>query len=408
MTRFERLVQASLLAAALTAGSWAAAQENLVFITSASGSGDLSSWPEADGLSGLDAGDRICQNLAGMAGLPGDYIAYLSNNEDDAVCRLHGLSGKWFGDNCGLNEPLTADDSQAWHRVDGRPIFPNAADMHFPTDRMYYPLWLDENGVQHGSFILTGSSEFGAGGGASNCENYSNGSSNAGGSIGVSTRTSSNFGSGFGIPCQSTMRLACFRVDQQPAVARPDHRGIRQAFMSNDRLFGAMHLNPEADGLTGRTGADRICQNQAAAAHLKDADTYKALLPDAVEGPFERFDWPDGPWARLDGILVIDGADQFVNGGSQTSLNLTPESNYVGRQSGWSGTGSDGQPDGTHCEAWTDETVTGSGSPANQAGAMWAKSATGGGFPCGGDFPLRYLFCLADSDLLFHDDFGPW
>ena len=396
MMQRERLVQASLLIAALTTGSWAAAQDNLVFITSATGSGDLSSWPEADGLSGLDAGDRICQNLAAMAGLPGDYIAYLSNNVDDVLCRLHGLSGKWFGDNCGLNEPLTGDDSQPWHRVDGRPVFPNAVDMHFPAHRMYYPLWLDENGVQHDSFILTGSNEFGSGGGANQCENFSNGSTSFGGSVGVSTRTSSSFGSGIGVPCQTTMRLACFRVDQQPAVVRPDHRGIRQAFISNDRLFGAMHLNPEADGFTGREGADRICQNQAATANLKDADTYKALLPDEVEGPFERFDWPEGPWARLDGMLLIECSDQFVNGGSQTSLNLTPGGTFIGRQAGWSGIGSDGQPNLHDCDVWTDESLTGSTSPANQAGALWAKTTSGGGLPCGGEFPIGYLFCLAD------------
>ena len=40
----------------------------MVFLSSASGTGDLGSWPEAGAFTGLDAADAICRNLANAAG----------------------------------------------------------------------------------------------------------------------------------------------------------------------------------------------------------------------------------------------------------------------------------------------------------------------------------------------------
>ncbi len=48
-----------------------------VFVTSASGSGNLGSWSQATG-TGLDAGDSICQSLADDEGLKGSWKAWLS------------------------------------------------------------------------------------------------------------------------------------------------------------------------------------------------------------------------------------------------------------------------------------------------------------------------------------------
>lgn len=62
----------------------------LVFLTSAIGTGELGSWPLADGATGLGAGDRICRNLATAAGLPSpaSFVAWLSTNLVDARDRL--------------------------------------------------------------------------------------------------------------------------------------------------------------------------------------------------------------------------------------------------------------------------------------------------------------------------------
>ncbi len=62
----------------------------LAFTTSVSGSGDLSTWPEAGGESGLAAADNICQSLATAAHLPSpeSFVAWLSTTATDAGDRL--------------------------------------------------------------------------------------------------------------------------------------------------------------------------------------------------------------------------------------------------------------------------------------------------------------------------------
>ncbi len=64
----------------------------LVFVTSVRGSGDLSSWPQAGGLTGLAAGDAICRNVATAAHLPSpaSFVAWLSDSTVDAADRLTG------------------------------------------------------------------------------------------------------------------------------------------------------------------------------------------------------------------------------------------------------------------------------------------------------------------------------
>lgn len=62
----------------------------LVFVTSAQGTGDLGSWPQADGLTGVNAGFRICRNLAAAAHLPApaSFVPWISTAAVDAVDRL--------------------------------------------------------------------------------------------------------------------------------------------------------------------------------------------------------------------------------------------------------------------------------------------------------------------------------
>lgn len=62
----------------------------LVFVTSATGTATLGSWPAADGLTGIAAGDQICRSLADDAGLPApqSFVAWLSTSTTDARDRL--------------------------------------------------------------------------------------------------------------------------------------------------------------------------------------------------------------------------------------------------------------------------------------------------------------------------------
>jgi hypothetical protein len=67
-----------------------------VFVTSTSGSGDLSSWANSGGESGLAAGNEICKSLASQENLENaeTFTAWLSDSTHDAIDNLQGL-GPW-------------------------------------------------------------------------------------------------------------------------------------------------------------------------------------------------------------------------------------------------------------------------------------------------------------------------
>jgi len=62
----------------------------IVFVTSATGNGNLSSWPEASGEEGIAAGDAVCRTLATAAHLPApeSFVAWLSDSSVDARDRI--------------------------------------------------------------------------------------------------------------------------------------------------------------------------------------------------------------------------------------------------------------------------------------------------------------------------------
>ncbi len=83
---------------------------NVVFVTSATGTGNLGGWAEAGGKTGLAAGDAICQTLAERAGLPGTFKAWLSDATTAARDRL-------------------ARSAEAYLRVDGVRIADSWSDL---------------------------------------------------------------------------------------------------------------------------------------------------------------------------------------------------------------------------------------------------------------------------------------
>ncbi|KAB2965460.1 MAG: hypothetical protein F9K18_06580 [Thermoanaerobaculia bacterium] len=69
----------------------------LAFVTSAMGTGDLGSWPQAGAATGLAAGDAICQSVAAAAGIhrSESFKAWLSDAGTDAIDRFQH-DGPWM------------------------------------------------------------------------------------------------------------------------------------------------------------------------------------------------------------------------------------------------------------------------------------------------------------------------
>jgi hypothetical protein len=117
------------------------------FVTSASGNGNLSTWPDAiaaGGATGLAAGDAVCQARATAAGLPGTFKAWLSTTTVDAYCHVQGLTGTILT-KCGQGTlPVAAGP---WVRThDGFPFAPTI-DKLVNNNEIYYPVSYDEHGT---------------------------------------------------------------------------------------------------------------------------------------------------------------------------------------------------------------------------------------------------------------------
>jgi len=109
---------------------------NVVFVTSATGTGNLGSWAEASGKTYIAAGHAICQNLADAAGLQGEFKAWLSDPDLDAKGRL-------------------VRSAEAYVRVDGARVAYNWTDLTTPP-YLENPISINEQGLPNASQVWTG------------------------------------------------------------------------------------------------------------------------------------------------------------------------------------------------------------------------------------------------------------
>jgi hypothetical protein len=113
----------------------------LAFVTSWTGTGDLSSWPLALGTTGVTAGDTICRFAARLADLPwpGSFKAWLSTSTANAIDRL-SLDGPW-------------------KRVDGVRVA--SSKQNLVLAKPFGTINQDENGDYVGEQVWTGTNDSG-------------------------------------------------------------------------------------------------------------------------------------------------------------------------------------------------------------------------------------------------------
>ncbi len=246
-----------------------APQANVMFVT-------RNVWP-LSAFPTLASADSLCGAVAQDAGLPGNYVAWLSTSTTNARDRL--------------------GTGQGWVRTDGRPFARTLTEL--TSGAILYAPNLDERGtLRTGSTVWTLTSPDGTAG--STCDNLTNsaGSATAGAaSGGTSGWTSLSSG-----PCTTARPFYCFGIDRQAMVAIPD-AGSRYAFITKSYW--------SVDG--GVTAADAFCQGEAADAGL--SGTYGAMLR-TTTAPLlgDRFSLDAGPWVRTDGVRLAPTAAQFAAG----------------------------------------------------------------------------------------------
>ena len=346
----------------ITLAAPAGAAVKVMFVTSASGSGDLNSWPQADGLSGLAAGDRICQNLASDAGLAhsADFRAWLSTGSTDAFCHIVGSSGKKSA-NCGQ---ATLPNAGPWVRTDGKP-FSHRLQRFISTDVVLYIPSVNEQGdLVADSLVHTGTLSDGTGAPSGyKCNGWSDGSSSVHQVVGHSGSGAIAWTDEVSVDCDASARLLCFESgvgDDLPPFGAPGY----DVFITSAAGPGDMAAWAEAGGLGGLAGADQICRTEATAAGFPNPQSFVAWLSSSSTDAIDRLT-TSGPWRRPGGVEIApDEATLTSTAGLDPLLESDIEVDNQGvHQSSlvYTGTLESGHASGSDCADWT------SGDPGQSA-----------------------------------------
>ena len=394
-------------------GLGVAFENRIAFATSVSGSSDLGSWPDANGQTGLAAGDAICQARAQAAGLDqaASFIAWLSSEDDDAYCRLHGLSGK-KADNCGQTE--MPESAGPWLRTDGYPFAEDIGNMLFPELKVYTPLRIDEFGglLDDPSRLFTATNGSGElhlpGPVSSTCGDWADPDGQLQVSVGEISSTGSGWTSGNNILCDTPGRLICLERLPGPELS-PFAESGQPVFATSVLGNGELSSWPQAEsGTTGLAAGDSICQNLAADAGLTEPENFKAWLSDDSIDAIDRIE-SNGPWVRIDGIPVAADKAELASESLFSAIAVTDQGDYLHNHSVWTGTANNGAAAAAHCSGWTtaDPSIQGTFGQAQSAGLRWSQWAVS----ITGDCNIsRRIYCLSDAvepvtDLIFSDRF---
>ena len=366
---------------------------HLAFVTSVKGTGNLSSWSEAGGQTGLAAGDAICRARAAAAGLAdaNAFVAWLSDDKNDAYCRAHLLSGR-VEDNCGQSSMPAA--AGPWVRTDGFPFADNLVDI-IEESRIFAPAATDEFGRQHISTnYFTGTNYVGKLAGASPCSNWS---SDAAARV-ASANTAfgaHNWTSGASGDCADQQALLCLQAQDGESIDPTTPYFGRIVFATSVKGTGDIGSWPAAGGKTGLAAGDAICQARASAAGLTNASNYKAWLSDSTTDAVDRLQH-DGPWTRPDGVLVARNKSDLTDGLLLTTISQYENGAYIEPPMfyyAWTGTGPDGTAGSQTCNDWQD------GSAASRGGNGRLFDASGWTGVIGPSCNSQYsLYCFDDSD----------
>ncbi|MDD4997504.1 MAG: hypothetical protein PHI99_05100 [Syntrophales bacterium] len=333
-------------------------QPNIAFVTSTSYDGNLG---------GLAGADQKCQVLAEAAGLPANvYKAWLSTSAVDAKGRLGSARG--------------------WVRKDGKPFADTVADI--VSGKIFYPLRIDENGVDTGAYtyVWTGTDGDGTVYHYSpdpwTCSDWSSSSGTQVAEIGKSSAVAELFTASASISCSTPQRIYCFGTQNNAPVAVTPTVG-RIAFVTTQTWI--------ASG--GLTGADNLCATEADTAGL--SGTYKALLATNGASAASRFNTSGPPWVRPDGVAIAPTAGELFSATLlDSAVNQSADgSQYFGNVGAWTGAENPSTAGAwaTTCENWTDSSEpNGYGGKAgftDEWGFFMASSSR-----CSADW--MHLYCL--------------
>lgn len=315
---------------------------NRVFVSSTTHDGNFG---------GLAGADGLCDTLAMTAGMPGTWIALLGTASATSFSRLGTARG--------------------FVRVDGEPVGDGSLDR-----ALWYPIRLDENGVDVGAADFWGAS--GASSLGDLCADWTTNVSTTVGRVQQADRGWNLRNGGGDWSCDRRYRFLCVETGRTVAIA-PSPTAGRGSFVTTGEWIPS----------TGLAAADAVCAGEAMAESR--GGSYRAFLADVGAPGMARFS--DGlPWVRDDGMPLLATRGAWA---TASSLDVAPALGPDGRPhvfrimaTGGMGLGGAGTAL-TTCGGWS--TTTGTFAACLRT---WDTGALcGGGQICSS--PIR-LLCLEE------------
>jgi len=372
---------------------------NHMFLTSTIGTADLSSWPDTFGQTGLDAADTICRGSALAANLPypGDFVAWISDSQDDAYCRLFGLTGK-RSTNCGQ---ATLPGAIGPFVTTGGQLFAQSIE-DLVAGRIYNPIRSYEfSNIVTDATFFSATDETGALHSSDTCADWTSAASSDTPRGGTSEATTHSWTQTRTVFCPNSKHLLCLRTRNSPRPT-PTQPG-RLAFVTSQLGNGDLSTWPQAGVHTSIAAGDSICQSLASAAGLANSQSFKAWLSNSSVAARDRLN-NDGAWYRLDGALLASSKADLTSGRLETSLSVDENRNYINNfHNTWTGTAAAGTAASQICDSWTssDPGIRGIRGSAFFADGDWTEETNP---PCN-SAGLR-LYCFSDARAtLFADGF---
>ena len=379
----------------VVAASSSGLEPGYVFISTATGSGNLSTWAGAAGLTGLAAADAVCQAEAVAASVPNPqtYISAMSDSQNDLYCRLHGFAGT-ISANCGQASLPTF--AGPWLRRDGQ-VFATL-DTLLNHNAAIEPALYYADATSALSAIAFSGTQIGmiADTVAGTCADWTSNASQ--GVLGTAAGSGIGFFSNNQPSCNQDRHLECISSGQHASIVVARASG-RQAFVTQAQGNGNLSTWTGAGVATGIAAGDAICQSEAAASGLSQPGSFKAWLSDSSLSlnAIDRFQ-NDGPWVRTDGVPVASSIAALSSPATMTSAPVTLASGQfpISTHFPITGTANNGVAVGGNCSGWTSDTGTvtyGFDGSLN----VWTNISTLG--PCSSSFSR--LYCFSDLDRIF-------
>jgi hypothetical protein len=401
---FARIAPRSVVFCALLvlAAASASAVTRRAFVTSVTGSGNLSSWAGATGATALDQGDSICRARAAAAVLPNPttYRAWLSTAQTDAYCHVQGLTGQKATGCGGGAQP----GGGPWYLRNGvTPFTSDLGTLTGPAKVIYRSVIFDETGAEPdfpNSAIWTGTDADGVFD-TNNCFGWTTAASGIVGTVGRSQSSAYGWTGGASWNCDAALHLLCL----EPGLSQPfdlDWSPSAIAFVSSATGNGDLGSWPEAGAATGLAAGDAICRNLALAAHLPAPQSFVGWLSDATHDARDRVT-VDATFRRVDNYPIANSHADLVDGFATNSLHVNENGSYADLPYGvQTGTFGDGTATPDHCDGWTADAgplKASFGAAAYARSALWTE-----GFANTCD-NTRRIYCFANVVTLFWDGF---